>query len=494
VNHKYKISILYLITLPLLVWLRIYLLKDNGLYDYDSVKNFMVAKEIAEGNFVHLFNHVSPTFNLLYGFLYMVFKDYLVLEYLNTGFNVLAIFIFVHFIFRYMKLDFFQITVILLFSGFSLFMVNSSRYLAIESLSLFLFVLGIVNYYKNLISSDQKYLYWSALFFALLLTVNRKILVFLPIVLVIEFLQTKRKLSLRNIAISGGIICSFIIIYPIIGYLLGLKFLQYYASLYYLIIDIQGHPTIEYASFNGDVFYYLKYFYYFENPLLIGVILLFPVLYRKELFRNLREMNIYQFLFIITYCFLFGMAMLPKAPRGLLFIYIFLYFFLFLSLNKIGRNKVIHGFLAVLVLLFDIYQVNENIYKYSHSNYGVVADYIESKKIKKLATTVGINIAPFLKEDVELKVIFDEKELAGLKKEGFDHVLLDDFHYLTKVDQFNDLHKVKPVLQVKEPSLSAPLLALEQSEFSASGFYETLKLREKVEKDEFQLRLIDLNQ
>jgi hypothetical protein len=42
--------------------------------------------------------------------------------------------------------------------------------------------------------------------------------------------------------------------------------------------------------------------------------------------------------------------------------------------------------------------------------------------------------------------------------------------------------------------LSAPLLALEQSEFSASGFYETLKLREKVEKDEFQLRLIDLNQ
>jgi hypothetical protein len=454
----------------------------------------MVAKEIAAGNFTHLFNHVSPTFNLLYGFLYMVFEDYLILEYLNTGFNVLAIFIFVRFISRNMELDFFQITVILFFSGFSLFMVNSSRYLAIESLSLFLFVLVIINYYKNLISSDSKYLYWSVLFFALLLTVNRKILLFLPIVLVVEFFQANRKLSLRNIAISAGIICSFFIIYPLLGYALGLKFLQYYAGLYSLIINIQGHPTIEYASFNGDVFYYLKYFYNFENPLLTGVILLFPILYRKELFRNFRAMNIYQFLFIITYCFLLGMSILPKAPRGLLFIYIFLYFFLFLCLHKICRNRIVLGFLAALVLLFDIYQINENIYKYSHTNYDVVADYIESKKIKKVATTVGIGIAPFLDEDVELKVIFDEKELAGLRKEGFDHVLLDDFHYLTKINQFNKLHKDRPVLQVKEPTLSAPLLALEQSEFSASGFYETLKLREKVEKDEFQLRLIDLNQ
>jgi hypothetical protein len=494
VNQKYKISILYLISLPLLTGLRIYLLKDNGLYDYDSVKNFLVAKEMAAGNFAQLFNHVSPTFNLLYAFLYKVFKDYLILEYLNAVFNILAIFTFAQFLFRNTKLDFFQITVVLLLSGCSLFMVNSSRYFAIESLSLFLFVLLIINYYKNLISGSSKYFYWAVLFFALLLTVNRKALVFLPVVLVIEFLQNNRRLTLRNVAFGTGIVLSFFIIYPLIGYALGLKFLQYYASLFYLIVHIQGHPTMEYATFNGDIFYYLKYFYYFENPLLIGSILLFPVLYRKELFRNIREINIYQFLFIITYSFLFGMAVLPKAPRGLLFIYIFLYLFLFLCLHKISRNKIILCLMTALILLFDVYQIKEHIYKYAHTNYSEVARYIDSKKIKRVATTVGINIIPFLKEGVEVKMIFNEAELLGLKEKGYDYVLLDDFHYLVNINQFNELHKAKPVLQVKEPTLLAPLMSLEQSEYSSIGFEETLRLREKVKKDEFQLRLIDLSQ
>jgi hypothetical protein len=123
-----------------------------------------------------------------------------------------------------------------------------------------------------------------------------------------------------------------------------------------------------------------------------------------------------------------------------------------------------------------------------------VARYMEKKQIKKLVTTVGINIIPFLKQDVEVKMIFDERELPGLKKEGFNYVLLDDFHYLTDVNQFNDLHKLKPVFEIKEPSLLAPLMSLELSEYSSIGFYETLKLREKVENDKFQLRLIDLNQ
>jgi hypothetical protein len=493
VNQKYKIIILYLITLPLLIGVRIYLLDNTGLFDYDSVKNFMVAKEISEGKFVNLFHHVSPTFNLFYGLFYKIFKNYLILEYLDSLFNVAAIFIFVHFLAQRLKLNLFQTGFMLLLSGMSLFMVNSSRYFGIESISLFLFVLIVINYFKNLEEGSDKYLYIAAFLYALLMTVNRKFVVFIFIVLAIELAQRNRKLIFKNILFCVCIMIGPFIAYPLIAFILGMPFLQYYASLYCMFFRIEGNP-VHYSTFNFDIFYYLKFFFYYENPLLIITVFLFPFLYRKELFSNIREINIYNFLFIITGCFLAGMSILNKAPRGLLGIYLVLYFFLFICLNKVLRNKFALGLVGLTILLFDIYQIDKNIYRYSSTNYDEVARYMEKKQIKKLVTTVGINIIPFLKQDVEVKMIFDERELPGLKKEGFNYVLLDDFHYLADVNQFNDLHKLKPVFEIKEPSLLAPLMSLELSEYSSIGFYETLKLREKVENDKFQLRLIDLNQ
>jgi hypothetical protein len=491
VNQKHKIIILYLITLPLLFLARIYLLNDTGMFDYDSVKNFMVAKEIAEGNFINLFHHVSPTFNLLYALLYKVVKNYLLLEYADALLNVFAVALFVHFIFIQFKLNLFQTWLILMLSGLSFFMVGSSRYFGIESLSLLLFVLTIIYYAKNLQNGDDKNLYKAVFFYAMLMTVNRKFIVFIFIVIAIEVLQKNRKLKSGNIFRCIGIILIPLIVYPLIGYLFGLRLLQYYASIFYMLFQIQGNPT-HYSTFNWDLSYYLKYFLYYENPVLIIVLVLFPILYRKELFSNMRNINLYQFLFIITYCFLAGMSVINKAPRGLLGIYLPLYFFLFLCLDKIFRNRLALGFMALLIISAELYLINKNIYQYSQTNYNKVAKYIEENKIKKLVTTVGINIIPFLKEDVEVKMIFDEKELDDLQKQGFQYVLLDDFHYLTYINQFDKLHKHKPVFQVKEPSLLAPLMALESSEYSSIGFEETMKLREVVEKDQYQLRLIDL--
>jgi hypothetical protein len=467
-------------------------LDNTGLFDYDSVKNMMVAKEISHGEFGNLFHHVSPTFNLIYAFFYKIFKSYLVLECLDSLWNVAAVFIFVYFLFDRLKLSVFQAGLILLLCGMSLFMVHSSRYFGIESMSLFLFVLTAIYYFKNLEKGEDRHLYMSVLFFALLMTVNRKFIVFIFIVLAIEFLQNNRKLTLRNLVVCGGIMIVPFIVYPLIGFALGLPFLHYYASLYCMFFRIEGNP-IHYSTFNWDIFYYLKLFFYYENPLLILVLFLFPVLYRRELFYQVREINLYKFLFIITACFLAGMSVLNKAPRGILGIYLFLYLFLFLCLVKVLKNKIALGLAVMIILLFDIYQINKNIYCYSYSNYSKVGTYLERNKIKKLVTTVGIHIIPFLKEDIEVKMIFDEKELSGLKQEGFQYVLLDDFHYLTDIDQFKELHKRIPVLQLKEPSILAPFVSLELSEYSSIGFYETLKLREKVKNDEFQLRLIDLN-
>jgi hypothetical protein len=479
--------------LPLLLLVRIYLLNDTGLFDYDSVKNYLAAKELSEGKFINLFHHVSPTFNLFYAMMYKIFKNYRFLEYIDASLNIIAITLFAHFLFTKLKLTIFQTCVILVLSGMSLFMVNSSRYFGIESLSLLLFVLTIINYFENLENGNARHLYKAVFFYALLMTVNRKFLVFIFIVLVIELLQRNRRITSRNIAISGGIMLVPFVLYPLIGYAFGLRFLQYYASLYFMLFEIQGNPT-HYATINWDLLYYLKYFFYYENPLLIIVLFLFPVLYRKELFSNLHQINLYQFLFIISYCFLIGMSIINKAPRGLLGIYIFLYFFLFLCLNKILHSKLALGVVTFLIILADLYQINKNIYQYSHTNYDQVANFINDKKIKKLVTTVGINIIPFLKEDVEVKMIFDEKEIPALKDQGFQYVLLDDFHYLTDINQFDELHKRKPIFQVREPSLLAPLMALELSEFSSIGFDETLHLREKAVKDNFQLRLINLNQ
>jgi hypothetical protein len=493
VNQKYKFILLYLISVPLLVGLRIYLLDHTGLFDYDSVKNFMVAKEISQGNFVNVYHHVSPTFNLFYGLTYTVLKNYLFLEYIDVLFNVAAIFIFVRFLQNYLKLNLLQTACLLLLSGLSLFMVNSARYFGIESMSLFLFVLVLINYFKNLDEGSEAYLFRSVFFYSILMTVNRKFIVFIFIVLALELLQTNRKLTFKNLFVSSLIMIVPFIIYPIVGLISGLPFLRYYASLYCMFFRIEGNP-IHYSTFNFDIFYYLKFLFYYENPLLIGVLVLFPFLYRKELFSSFRQINIYNYLFIIAACFLAGMSVLNKAPRGILGVYLILYFFLFLCLDKVIQHKLLMQLTVLMILLFDIYQINKNIYAYSSTNYSEVARYIENKGIKKLVTTVGIHVIPFLGDDVEVKTIFDEKELPALKKEGFEYVLLDDFHYLTDIDQFRHLHSLKPVLEVLEPSLLAPLMALELSEYSSIGFRETLMLREKVENDEFQLRLIDLNQ
>src|SRR6185437_6480222 len=159
-SSKKYITILWAIAgFIVLEALRAYKIKEAGFFDYDSVMNFLSAKKIAGGDFSMLFNHICPSFNLFYGILYKWFPDFNILQYINLSFNSIALVVFVFLFAKSFNLSVLDTFLVLLLAGTSLFMVGSSRYFSIDSLSVLLVVLVMYFYYESIIRQSKAYLY-----------------------------------------------------------------------------------------------------------------------------------------------------------------------------------------------------------------------------------------------------------------------------------------------------------------------------------------------
>ena len=490
-SKKYTTGLWAVVAFVVLEGLRAYKIKEAGFFDYDSVMNFLSAKKIAQGNFSMLFNHICPTFNLFYGFLYKLQPDFNFLQYINLSLNSIAIITFVVLFKKYFNLKDGEIVVVLLLIGSSLFMVGSSRYFSIDSLSFLLVVLVMYFYYESIIKQNKKLLYCSGLLVVLLFTVNYKSILLILVFVVIELIQNKRKFTFKDLLILKGIGFFFLIAFSVYGWIKGFSILRYLAGIAATFLRQKGEN--DYVSiFSSDFFYYFKYFLFVENPLIVVALLAFPILYRKELFSNLRELNSYQYFFILAYAFLAGMCLLAKAPRGIAFIYPILYLFLYLCIRRIVMKPWMGYAITVLVIIYQVWVVKDCIYKYSESNYKKAAAYITSKGITKIAETASIGILPYL-EKTKTKTIFEERELADLKKEGYEYVIVDDFSKAANVNNFKRLYSMPVVAYYKSPSLLAPLVFLEESEYTGLSFEETMATREEAMKDTCQIRIVKLN-
>ncbi|WP_324676410.1 hypothetical protein [Hymenobacter sp. GOD-10R] len=476
---------------------RLHGLEAAALPDYDSVRNWQIVQEVAHGNLRNLFHHGSPGFSFLYAPVAWFTTDFYVFQYLNALVAVAAVGWLTLFVSRAAALAGYESALLALFVGTSVFLTFSGRDFTMGSWSLVAFTGLLQAYYCRLQQATPRSLLRAAVWVAIGLCINYKFLLTLPILLVFELLQQDGLLfQPRNLLRVAGILAAPYVVLAGVSWLVGLQWYRW-LGVYYNIMR-PGAPNaagrLGMTQTHLDAFYYFKYIRDFESPLILLAVLVVPVLWRRLLFQRLKQPNLVRYLAIWVYCFLAGMSLLLKAPRGLLLIYGLLYVLAFLSLRRVLDRRWWALVLVIgVAVVFNLRRIQQEVYAYTPSSYPKVAGWLRRHNALPVVSTVGLGVAPFVAPST-MAVIIKEEELLTLREQGYRYVLLDAYWRVTNVRNFDLLRKVPAVAAWPEPMLTAPLLFLEHSEYTSLGYEETLALQRTASRDSFQLRVIPIPQ
>lgn len=515
-------SIIYAI-LALVLWFTYsFNLSQVGLQEYDSVKNFYIIKDIANGDFSAMFQHGSPTFFLFFSFFYKIFPSFLALEYVNNAVNVIAVFIFTQVFAQHFSYSFWQKCLLLVYLGLCTYFVYGTRSFTIESMTLLCFAAMLWAYFNK----TKLQLFW--ILTAIMLTINYKILLFFPVIALHQsflFLQTHQysvkktyntllnnELQIKFIKYLGQILLFFatpFLVYILLGMMLGVSWKAYPAHWFFVLIMRKNlNPWQESTTLHFDIDFYFQYLLNFESPLLLAGLFFWVYFSWKTLqelrqdkkMSSLKKDDIFTkqvFLLIAVLFTLLEMSILPKAPRGILLILPMLYLFAFEFLRyfteqitSIRTAKILFSCLVLSAIAYQYCLIYTHIYAYSSTNYPKIADYLRQNNITKLATTVGINFKPFAPENTTVTPILFEKEAKKLQEQGYQYCLIDDYHRLVEANVFDSLRSLPAVIEFPEPTLYSPLLYLEHCEFTGNTFQEALSTQEIVKNSKIQLKLV----
>lgn len=482
-----------------LYFLRVYLLPNNGLYDYDSVRYYQVIEAMHQGSFEDLFHHASPFFNFFFYLIAFISIHYLFLEYVNALLNLLALWLWVDFLWknhlilcqnrRYKILLF-------LFAGMSLFQVNSSRYFSSEALSGLLFILFLRTYLKNISFETRRNYFSSVLWLGCCILCNYRAILWIPLLFLAEIFFVRYKLKFRAIFFSILLLLVLASLWMLFGMIGGLAWWKYPAV--FIASAFGGENPDWFTLFRADVLYYFFYLLMFEHPLVLPGWLFFIFQRGKGGFRkNAPQPEI--ILRVFTLLFFIGMSLLLKAPRGLHFVYVLMYGMAFASgIQWMRQSEKTRARLAAIIfaagVLLQIFYLQVHIYRFASTSYPEAVLFLKQKKIKKILSTASLQCYPFVKRaGIEMQIIFDTKELEKWKTLGYNYVLIDNYGKIANIHQFTPFEKIKPIITWEELSLKAPMLYLEHSEFTGFDFFETIKYRNKIIAQPYQLSLIKLD-
>ncbi|UOQ52837.1 hypothetical protein [Hymenobacter cellulosivorans] len=479
-NLPLKNALPALLALLLVAAVRLYGLSQAALPDYDSVRNWQIVQEIAQGNLRNLFHHGSPGFSVLYVPVAWVTTNFRVFQHLNALLAVAAVGALVAFVTKVARLGPWETALLILFIGSSVFLTFSGRDFTMGSASLLVFA-GLLNaYYQRLNMPTDQHLRRAALWLALGLSINYKFILTLPILGVLELLQRDGLLwARRNWLRVAGILATPFVVFGLIGVLAGLPWYRWPAVYYNVLFPGAANAAGRQGSVQLDLLFYPWFMLDYESWLMLAWVPLLPWLWRRELFTGLRHINLMRYLAVWAYAYLVGMSLLLKAPRGLLLAYGLFYTLAFLSL----RRNVGGWGLALLVLLacsFNLGKIRTEVYAHTPSSYPQVAQWLRARGASKVVSTVGLGLAPFGVDSVVS--ITSEKQLSAWRQRGFHYVLLDDYYVVTNVQQFDSLRRQQPVAEWQEPPLASPLLFLEHSEYTGLSMKETIKRQDQVSR------------
>jgi len=481
--------------LVFVVAVRLHGLAAASLPDYDSVRNWQIVQEVAHGDLRNLFHHGSPGFSFLYAPVAWFTANFHVFQYLNALVAVAATSWLTLFVSRVAKLADYESALLLLFVSTSVFLTFSGRDFTMGSWSLVAFTGLLQAYYQRLQLATPKTLWRAAVWLAIGLCINYKFLLTLPILLVFELLQRDGLLwQPRHLLRVVGIVAVPYVVLALVSVLVGLPWYRW-LGVYYNIMR-PGAPNAAgragMTQTHLDAFYYLKYIRDFESPLVLAGLVAVPVLWWRELVERLKKPNLIRYLAIWTYCFIGGMSLLLKAPRGLLLVYGLLYVLTFLSLRRVlDRQWWAIVLVVVVAVAFDLRRIQREVYAYTPSHYAEVAAWLRQHGSTSLISTMGLGIAPYVAPD-PVTVITDEQELAALPQQNYRYVLLDGYWHVTNVPRFKVLRRAPVLAAWPEPMLTCPLLFLEHSEYTSLGYEETLALQKAASRDSVQLSISGL--
>jgi hypothetical protein len=278
----------------------------------------------------------------------------------------------------------------------------------------------------------------------------------------------------------------------LVALLVNQPYYRFPASIISINHFTRATPAQRTGRFNFDLLFYVRYLLDFEWPLLVPALLLFPYVYRHELFRApYRRLNTWQYIFAVIYLFLLGMHLLVKAPRGLMLIYGLLYGLTYLVLHRIIPKRWVVGLILLSGVAYQIFKLYQEVYAYSGTRYPQVVSYLQAHDIHQVATTVGLNLLPYaLPEGIEVKAVNNEEELARLKSQGYTHVLLDNYYRAANVLEFPTLETTRPEMAWPEPALVSPLLYLDHAEFNGLSYRQVLANQQTARREPRQIRLL----
>ncbi|WP_045687832.1 hypothetical protein [Hymenobacter sp. AT01-02] len=486
---------------PNLVWLllglavvaavRLYGLQYVALPDYDSVRNWQIVQEIAHGNLRHLFHHGSPGFSFLYAPVAWITTNFQVFQHLNALLGVAALGVLMRFVAQEARLVGWQLVLLTVFTGTSVFLTFSGRDFTMSSGSLLCFAGLVQAHYRRLQHPSRQALLRTTGWLVAGLCLNYKFILTIPILAVLELWHGDGLLwnpgTLGRIAL---LLLAPYIVLGIVGVLAGLPWYLWPAVYYKVAFPDVANAAGRATTFRLDGLYYPRYLRDFESPALWPGLLLGLLGLRRWLPKWRTLLPIQGYLAVWATCLVLGMSLLLKAPRGLLWAYPLFYTLAFLGLRRLPTWAF--GSVVAVAIAWNTYRLQQEIFDYAPTRYPQVAAWLQAHGGARVASTVSLGLAPFLPATDTVLAITDEKQLATLRRRGFRYVLLDGYWRVTGIARFDSLQQQRPVAAWPEPLLTAPLLFLEHSEYTGLGYLETIKRQQIARQDSLQLRLFVL--
>jgi len=457
-------SLLYFFTIR---WIG---LDHLSFFDYDAVKNYLIAQEISTGNFSLLFHHGAPLMHLFHALEYIIVKDYIL--FIPAIFESIGIILIIFTLHSTLKAsNTFFLIFSLLIAGSSFLMVNVGRYFSLEPYSLFFFALWFVAYVKR--DKESSTHLW---ILGLLILINYKMCILLPFCILHDFITDKKTFSFKTT--YTYLIPAWIIPFTMtLAYFASLPVFSYLKTIIAMFFLRSETSLNTNTLFTFSVSFYTQYLIQFEHPLVfIGLL---SALFRLFLWINEKKVDTkYLIHYSLPVFVFFIMALLPPAPRGIMVIIPFSAVFSSLLLYeftiRFSEYKYLIYISLILSLSYPIYILVENTYTKSSSGYSEVTDYINLNKVDTLYTTSSIGIQPYLSKTIVTPIVL-EKDYASIPDSSF---VLVDAEALA--NGWKSLPEGNCLISKSNPTASQVMLALENAEYAGLNFSEALKANKKI--------------
>ena len=485
-----------LVALLTVAVLRLWRLPEAGPPDYDSVHNWQVVQELAHGNFAQLFHHGSPGFFLVYAPIGILTRNFLIFQTLNALLGLGGLALFAVWVARQARLNGPEAAGLTLLAGTSLLLTFSGRDFTMGSIDLVLFAGLLRSHFARLRRPGPAAVLRVAGWLAVGLSVDYKFLLLLPILVVLEVGLADGQWRQRGLwARVLLVLAAPYILLGAVGVAAGLPWYRWLGFYIRTVVPTAANAAGRQGTLHLDLGYYPRYLLTYESPLLPVGLLLAGWLgwraWRAGRRYASRPLALRHYLLVWTGCLLAGMSLLIKAPRGLLFAYLPLAALAVLNGRRLLPGGAQAG-LLLAALALNVFRIQREIYAPLPTPYPRVAAWLRQHGATSVASTASLGLAPYLTEYQRLAIITNEWQLAGLRRQGYQYVLLDGYWRVAGVAGFDSLRRQLPVMAWPAPQLHRPLLFLEHSEFTGLGYAETLAACQVAAADTLPLRLYQL--